>query len=154
MKLFDQAHTLLFAYEMCVKLQLKNLKTFQMWIVCPSSCLTAGGFLGLKIDLSPPRFSLERRGYYHCQLPAYCTVVVSHFCESSPRPYPRKARGHLEVEYTRLLTWVTTHGKALLLWVVLLCISYFFLELCQYAGFAFWISVKMEQFKHYIEIPI
>lgn len=74
------------------------------------------GFKNRPLPSPPlPRFCLERRGYYHCQLPAYCTVVVSRFSESSPGPYPRKARGHLEVEYKRLLTRVTAHGKALLL---------------------------------------
>lgn len=72
MKLFDQAHTLLFAYQMCVKLQQKP-ENFPA-VSSPSPCLTAGGVLDFKIAV-PPQAFLGKKGL----LPLSATSLL-HCC--------------------------------------------------------------------------
>lgn len=126
MKLFDHAHTLLFAYQMCVKLQQKP-ENFPA-VSSPSPCLTAGGVLDFEIAV-PPQAFLGKKGL----LPLSATSLL-HCCsitfQSSPGAVPegscRQAAGH-----KGSLTQVSARSKAR---VLLLCTSYFFLSCANTQG--------------------
>lgn len=112
MKLFISKHTSVCIRNVFNVTALKKNKTFSAADNLSQTSLTIGGFLILKNRPLFPWFSLKRRGYYHCQLQAYYTVVVSHL---SNDPIPE--RHTITWKWTiSLLIQFTSHYKALLLY--------------------------------------